>query len=122
MNKTDKETLYNLLNISQSYLTGFKDDSIQIPNFTDDIKVSLQTENLNDNQNFQENNKPVSTGITLEILHEKIQKCDRCGLCRTRKQTVPGVGVSRPLVMVIGEGPGADEDEQGLHFTKERIG
>ena len=117
MNKTDKETLYNLLNISQSYLAGFKDDSIQIPNFTDDIKVSLQTENLNDNQNFQENNKPVSTGITLEILNEKIQKCDRCGLCRTRKQTVPGVGVSRPLVMVIGEGPGADEDEQGLPFV-----
>jgi DNA polymerase len=117
MNKTDKETLYNLLNISQSYLTGFKDDSIQIPNFTDDIKVSLQTENLNDNQNFQENNKPVSTGITLEILNEKIQKCDRCGLCRTRKQTVPGVGVSRPLVMVIGEGPGADEDAQGLPFV-----
>ena len=117
MNKTDKETLYNLLNISQSYLTGFKDDSIQIPNFTDDIKVSLQTENLNDNQNFQENNKPVSTGITLEILNEKIKKCDRCGLCRTRKQTVPGVGVSRPLVMVIGEGPGADEDEQGLPFV-----
>ena len=64
MNKTDKETLYNLLNISQSYLTGFKDDSIQIPNFTDDIKVSLHTENSTVNQNFQETNKPVTAGMT----------------------------------------------------------
>lgn len=114
MNKTDKETLYNLLVTSQSYFNGFRDNSENMPTFSDDIiqNPPIKQENL-----CQENIQQKPTGITLETLYDKITKCDRCGLCRTRKQTVPGVGVSRPLVMVIGEGPGADEDAQGLPFV-----
>ena len=108
MNKTDKENLYNLLDISQSYFNGFKDNSVQMPLFTDD-KSQVQK--------HQENVSKVSSGITLETLNEKILKCDRCKLCRGRKQAVPGIGVTHPLVMVIGEGPGADEDEQGIPFV-----
>lgn len=114
MKKIDKENLYNLLDISHSYLKGFKDDSTQTPTFNDDIDISLQTEKLSEKQ---QNIQKTSSGITLETLNEKIAKCDRCGLCRGRKQTVPGVGVSHPLVMVIGEGPGADEDAQGIPFV-----
>ena len=116
MNKTDKETLYNLLVTSQSYLDGFKDNSVEFPIFTDDI-TPLSTQNEEKNSSSVDNLVKKPSGITLETLYEKIYKCDRCQLCKGRKQAVPGTGVSRPLVMVIGEGPGADEDEQGLPFV-----
>jgi DNA polymerase len=48
---------------------------------------------------------------------EDIKACASCQLCKTRTNTVPGEGVSQPLVMVIGEGPGADEDAKGRPFV-----
>ena len=54
---------------------------------------------------------------SLDALAEEISVCQACGLCATRKNTVPGEGVNRPLVMVIGEGPGADEDAAGRPFV-----
>jgi DNA polymerase len=43
--------------------------------------------------------------------------CRACGLASTRKHSVPGEGSIHPLVMVIGEGPGADEDATGRPFV-----
>ena len=44
--------------------------------------------------------------------------CTRCGLCSTRHNVVFGTGCKdRPVVMVIGEGPGENEDLQGLPFV-----
>lgn len=44
--------------------------------------------------------------------------CTRCQLCRTRTNVVFGTGCTeRPVVMVIGEGPGENEDLQGLPFV-----
>ncbi len=54
---------------------------------------------------------------TLAELSGKIARCTRCGLARTRNNVVPGQGVENPLVLVIGEGPGYDEDMQGLPFV-----
>ena len=42
MNKTDKETLYNLLGTSQSYFNGFRDNSVNMPIFADDMTQNLQ--------------------------------------------------------------------------------
>ncbi|MCX7788339.1 MAG: uracil-DNA glycosylase [Spirochaetes bacterium] len=53
----------------------------------------------------------------LEQLAKTIQQCTRCRLSQERTHTVPGMGVLDPLVMVIGEGPGAEEDRQGLPFV-----
>ncbi|MFN8584656.1 MAG: uracil-DNA glycosylase [Dehalococcoidia bacterium] len=50
-------------------------------------------------------------------LYEEIADCPRCTLARTRSRTVPGVGPSLAEVMLIGEAPGAREDEQGLPFV-----
>ncbi|MDA8427621.1 MAG: uracil-DNA glycosylase, partial [Treponema sp.] len=47
----------------------------------------------------------------------EIGACTRCRLAETRTKAVPGQGVESPLVMVIGEGPGAEEDERGLPFV-----
>ena len=43
--------------------------------------------------------------------------CKRCELHKARKQAVPGQGALNPEIMFVGEGPGADEDEQGLAFV-----
>jgi DNA polymerase len=54
---------------------------------------------------------------TLEEIASKIARCTRCTLARTRNNVVPGMGVENPEVLVIGEGPGYDEDKQGLPFV-----
>jgi DNA polymerase len=52
------------------------------------------------------------------ILDEIGPNCDRCKLSRQgRKQIVFGTGDPNAELMFIGEGPGADEDEQGLPFV-----
>ncbi len=42
--------------------------------------------------------------------------CRRCGLCEKRKRIVPGEGSLAPKILLIGEAPGAEEDEQGIPF------
>jgi DNA polymerase len=54
---------------------------------------------------------------SLEAVASDVARCERCELCKTRIKTVPGEGPARPLVMVIGEGPGADEDASGRPFV-----
>ena len=53
----------------------------------------------------------------LEEVARDVAACRRCGLCQGRTRTVPGEGVARPLVMVIGEAPGRDEDRSGRPFV-----
>ena len=54
---------------------------------------------------------------TLASIAAEIAACQLCALAPTRKNVVPGQGALKPDVMFIGEGPGADEDEQGLAFV-----
>ncbi|MDR1374362.1 MAG: uracil-DNA glycosylase [Treponema sp.] len=54
---------------------------------------------------------------SLDRIAEEISLCTVCSLHATRNRAVPGEGVSRPLALVIGEGPGADEDASGRPFV-----
>jgi len=54
---------------------------------------------------------------TIEKISEEIRICKNCQLGNLRKNAVPGEGSLNPLVMVIGEGPGMDEDDQGRPFV-----
>ncbi|WP_027727401.1 uracil-DNA glycosylase family protein [Treponema sp. C6A8] len=58
-----------------------------------------------------------ASAITIESLASKILRCTHCQLARTRTNVVPGEGVTHPDVLVIGEGPGYDEDMQGRPFV-----
>jgi DNA polymerase len=58
-----------------------------------------------------------ASGDSLEALAAEIGACGACSLGAGRKNAVPGEGVERPLVLVIGEGPGADEDASGRPFV-----
>ncbi len=53
----------------------------------------------------------------LAAIAAEIAACSACPLAPTRTHTVPGVGKLSPDVLFIGEGPGADEDAQGLPFV-----
>ena len=53
----------------------------------------------------------------LDNINKEIFSCTSCSLSKERINTVPGEGHLRPLVMVIGEGPGADEDKAGKPFV-----
>jgi DNA polymerase len=54
---------------------------------------------------------------SLETVTAEIRECTGCPLHGERKNAVPGEGVAQPLVLVIGEGPGADEDASGRPFV-----
>ena len=50
-------------------------------------------------------------------LMPRIMNCAKCVLCRSRANTVFGEGSPKAELMIIGEGPGRDEDEQGRPFV-----
>lgn len=52
-----------------------------------------------------------------EELRSKVTSCRRCGLCQSRTQTVFGQGSLETPLVFVGEGPGGDEDAQGLAFV-----
>lgn len=52
-----------------------------------------------------------------EELEQSIVNCNKCKLCVNRKNIVFGQGNKNADIMFIGEGPGADEDIQGLPFV-----
>lgn len=55
--------------------------------------------------------------LTLESIARDIDACTQCPLCKGRKHTVPGTGIKGAYVLVIGEGPGEEEDISGLPFV-----
>lgn len=54
---------------------------------------------------------------TWEELEKSIINCTKCKLCTGRTNIVFGTGNKNADIMLIGEGPGADEDRQGEPFV-----
>ncbi|MDD4797660.1 MAG: uracil-DNA glycosylase [Eubacteriales bacterium] len=52
-----------------------------------------------------------------EQLYRDISLCQACDLAHTRTHTVPGEGDHSAAIMMVGEGPGADEDRTGRPFV-----
>jgi uracil-DNA glycosylase family 4 len=61
--------------------------------------------------------EPWQEAQTLDELYRMTRDCRKCELWATRKNYVFGVGNPHATFMVIGEAPGADEDEQGEPFV-----
>ena len=53
----------------------------------------------------------------LAEVREQLGDCQRCGLCQGRNSIVFGSGNPEADLMFIGEGPGEQEDRQGLPFV-----
>ena len=56
-------------------------------------------------------------GDTLLKIREDLGECTRCKLHKTRNKIVFGDGSAKAQLVFVGEGPGADEDAQGLPFV-----
>lgn len=50
-------------------------------------------------------------------LQAEVAACRACDLCKTRSNTVFGVGDVQADWLIVGEAPGADEDQQGEPFV-----
>ncbi len=60
---------------------------------------------------------PADRAAALQVIREEIGDCTRCGLHKGRHTIVFGQGDPNARLMFVGEGPGADEDAQGLPFV-----
>jgi len=119
VNREEKETLYTFLETADRMLSGGTVPRAAMPSFTDDT-VSADGARGETSDGVPGPARMEDSGAPTESIAEiasRIASCDRCVLCKTRKNVVPGIGPERPLVMVIGEGPGADEDAQGEPFV-----
>jgi DNA polymerase len=54
---------------------------------------------------------------SLQVIREDLGECTRCKLHKTRNKIVFGDGSDKARLVFVGEGPGADEDAQGLPFV-----
>ena len=59
----------------------------------------------------------VESVVSLAELGTIASTCTLCRLCETRTNVVFGSGTAEAEVMVVGEGPGQQEDEQGVPFV-----
>lgn len=70
-----------------------------------------------DLQNIPNQEDDWKNAETLDKLYNKIHTCKKCKFGNTRKNFVFGSGNSNAQLMLVGEAPGADEDEQGEPFV-----
>ncbi|MDR2371330.1 MAG: uracil-DNA glycosylase, partial [Treponema sp.] len=128
MTKEEKTTVASFFDLAGDYLAGGYRKNRTTPEFTDDPEFPARETQVEFQENVPGNSTteprlplPVEPGSSetdsLEKVAADISRCSRCGLCSARINTVPGEGVPHPLVMVVGEGPGADEDATGRPFV-----
>lgn len=131
-----RETLYGILTDSHDLLTGGVRENH--PSFADllaeqvivyeepESPVSLPEERADappaeperpESRTFPMKLTPEERKSRLEEIARKVTTCTACGLHAGRTYAVPGTGVLDPYVMIIGEGPGVQEDRQGLPFV-----
>jgi uracil-DNA glycosylase family 4 len=93
--------------------------SATLPNRNFEEPVIPKLISFNDLAPLPSNRVPVSErGAALLAIQEEIGDCTRCPLAYAgRHKIVFGDGDPGARLMFVGEGPGADEDEQGLPFV-----
>lgn len=102
MTTTEKQKIADFLDLTGDFLgCGYRSEKKEY-SFSEGKTVQPQS---------------ASNGNTLEQIAAEIKACKNCQLSEKRTNTAPGEGVNRPLVMVIGEGPGQEEDAQGRPFV-----
>lgn len=124
MDTTEKTALENALNSTAQLLDEFNcvmhKDVVKFkekPDFSKVIEKIAGPEEKTVQEEKIEFEDP-RCSMTLSELSKACSCCVRCKLCETRKNTVFGEGCSqRPEVLVIGEGPGENEDLTGRPFV-----
>ena len=135
MTKEEKTLIYDLLKKADANIMGFTGEAFkgEVEFVDDNAVVPEPVEGPPAERPSTSSGTPVSSGtpdssavtdnssntsaLTLTELYAKITRCTKCQLARTRNNVVPGEGVENPDVLVIGEGPGYDEDMSGRPFV-----
>jgi DNA polymerase len=81
------------------------------------VVVKKKTSKSEESELFPEKKEEWEKADTLEQLEGLINQCSSCKLHEGRNKFVFGSGNPNADVMVVGEGPGAEEDKQGLPFV-----
>lgn len=68
-------------------------------------------------RDFMETHATPDTPDSLSIVADEVRGCPLCELSRSRTHAVPGEGNGQARIMLIGEGPGWHEDQQGKPFV-----
>ena len=130
--KDAKTKLENLISLSEAYIKKLPRADFQANSGFFEAKTE-QALHQNENFQYQESgfsqnqvsnqfsnqvqNQFVNANDSIEKIAAEVAVCRNCVLCEKRTNVVPGMGVKNPLVMIIGEGPGFEEDKQGLPFV-----
>lgn len=104
---TEIEQFWKLISNFEDYLTSGYERPLEIPQFS-----SLTLPGCEEGAACEEEQNQ-----DLETLGKEILFCTKCGLSRTRHLAVPGEGNACPTVVVVGEGPGGEEDKTGKPFV-----
>ncbi|MFO7524751.1 MAG: uracil-DNA glycosylase [Ignavibacteriaceae bacterium] len=88
-----------------------------LPYYIRQEKLQVKESKGEMDQLFQNQNEEWQNSNTLAELNKLICNCKKCELHKNRNKFVFGSGNPDADVMVIGEGPGAEEDIQGLPFV-----
>lgn len=107
--KRKTEVVYTTLD---SKIKKSTDEKIELPKSASPSNVSEPQAEM-----FNASKEPWSDSTSLEELNKRICNCTKCDLHKGRNKFVFGSGNPEADVMVIGEGPGAEEDKQGLPFV-----
>ena len=124
MTTEEKTALSGFLNLTSDYLRGgyarsreeyaIEDET---PHSSLPLAYTLE-ESAEESEGYNEGDpNSEDSKYSLDNIAAQINACQACGLAATRTKAVPGEGAARPLVMVIGEGPGEDEDSSGRPFV-----
>jgi len=109
MTAVEKQKIAGFLDLAGDFLSsGYRSEPKEYK-FEDDKAAPETKENMAADS--------PDTPDSIEKIAAEIKACRLCPLGATRTKAAPGEGVIKPLVLVIGEGPGAEEDAQGRPFV-----
>jgi uracil-DNA glycosylase len=102
----------------RNHLKYLKEDNVDlIPKLSEVTEASIANEN-NDQSEFT--SPSVATASSEDALYRlrlRIGDCTRCALHASRTSIVFGEGNTSPEIVMVGEGPGVNEDKQGKPFV-----
>jgi DNA polymerase len=102
----------------KNYLIHLKDVGYtEIPCETELFVDAQQMPAPSRSHSLSQSNSKMANNKSLAAVQKELGDCTRCKLSEGRKTIVFGSGNPNADLVFVGEGPGADEDEQGLPFV-----
>ncbi len=105
------------VNTQSDTYQGISQKKLEIKEENHETVYKIKSQKTEEAQLFEEPKEKWELSKDLNELNNLICNCQKCVLGSTRNKFVFGSGNPNADAIVIGEGPGADEDAQGLPFV-----